>query len=647
MLIGGQGVGRQVRSASNTRASPVTTPASCDDDVLLTGAPRASRRRGRKKRSTHYQEADILELPASYCRSSVADKISDYEDIWASPPRELQPESTFKPRTAARSMNDLSDAARGAAEPPAAASDRTALRLELEARNTALRLSESTEEQSEAAAPPAFSKEEESRIVQAYVRQSLTQMAAPAATAPEPSDSHASDYDNVRSTSRPPTTAFFTDSESFVHVCQEAAMTDDDTAASEGTAARLYPQRLPLPRAPQESLYSPPRLNSLRLHRRSQQSGGAIKQYVLQLAADSANTFSLNVLKFLQCTREATETDPHVVMRNTRQFVNGMKNYLVKNGEGDFHQIVNQERDKLSSTEFLNLDVILEGVLEELLVRPLYDHISQLAAEDARRSGAVQRLAENLEFARGRSASSLGLKSERPPPSAAALEMIRRSAVEMQAAISPLDKLEHLLAVISALFAAAGAKDASLPADEFLPLLIFTLAHCHATTIEFEADYMWGLLHPMLLNGEAGYYLTMLSSAVHVLKNLQHYLEDRSRESTRSLSHCSGSCSGADSVDGLLRVIIPDEQQGTIISRTLPARPNTSARDICKMLGNKLRITSPIDYGLFKLINGNETLLGDQECPQLLKQELTASGTHCMLAYKRLEAKIAWPTAQL
>lgn len=156
MFIGGHS--RAVRSASNTpvrelgpdvvapvsmngggwrpqAASPVTTPASCDDDVMLSGAARASRRRGRKKRSAHYQEADILELPtAVFCRSAVADKISDYEDIWASPPRELKPESTFKPRTAARSMNDLSDAARSSAEPAApAAGEGAGLRLDLAA----------------------------------------------------------------------------------------------------------------------------------------------------------------------------------------------------------------------------------------------------------------------------------------------------------------------------------------------------------------------------------------------------------------------------------------------------------------------------------------------------------------------------------
>lgn len=33
--------------------------------------------------------------------------------------------------------------------------------------------------------------------------------------------------------------------------------------------------------------------------------------------------------------------------------------------------------------------------------------------------------------------------------------------------------------------------------------------------------YILGLLHPSLLSGEGGYYLTTLSSAVHVLKNFK------------------------------------------------------------------------------------------------------------------------------
>lgn len=46
---------------------------------------------------------------------------------------------------------------------------------------------------------------------------------------------------------------------------------------------------------------------------------------------------------------------------------------------------------------------------------------------------------------------------------------------------------------------------------------------------EIEAEYMWGLLHPSLLSGEGGYYLTTLSSAVHVLKNFRACSEEQSR----------------------------------------------------------------------------------------------------------------------
>lgn len=42
---------------------------------------RTKRSRARKE-SKHYQESDILESPQVYCRSTLGDKISDYEDLW-------------------------------------------------------------------------------------------------------------------------------------------------------------------------------------------------------------------------------------------------------------------------------------------------------------------------------------------------------------------------------------------------------------------------------------------------------------------------------------------------------------------------------------------------------------------------------------
>jgi hypothetical protein len=38
-----------------------------------------------------------------------------------------------------------------------------------------------------------------------------------------------------------------------------------------------------------------------------------------------------------------------------------------------------------------------------------------------------------------------------------------------------------------------------------------------------------------------------------------------------------------------------------------------------------------------------ETLLADGECPQYIKGNVAQAGKHCMFAYKRIDAKIAWP----
>lgn len=46
-----------------------------------------------------------------------------------------------------------------------------------------------------------------------------------------------------------------------------------------------------------------------------------------------------------------------------------------------------------------------------------------------------------------------------------------------------------------------------------------------------------GLLHPSLLSGEGGYYLTTLSSAVHVLKNFKENKEDNIKNMKTDVSN--------------------------------------------------------------------------------------------------------------
>lgn len=197
----------------------------------------------------------------------------------------------------------------------------------------------------------------------------------------------------------------------------------------------------------------------------------------------------------------------------------------------------------------------------------------------------------------------------------------------MQEAELPLAKLEILLSIVSMIIeTTTNTRGQALGADDFLPLLVYIVAKCGFIAAEIEAEFMWCLLQPSLLNGEAGYYLTALCSAVHVLKsfitseqdgtgtldvskialipfaNFQpkiisfifHFPFARAQFRSSSLPACSS----------VLRVIIPDEYNGSLQTRTLPIRPHTTTKEVCRTIAHKARVTNPQDYGLFKLVDG-------------------------------------------
>ena len=55
-----------------------------------------------------------------------------------------------------------------------------------------------------------------------------------------------------------------------------------------------------------------------------------------------------NVERTCNSTEETFNTsETFEVMKNVRQFISGVKNYLIKTGEGDLHHIMQEERSKV------------------------------------------------------------------------------------------------------------------------------------------------------------------------------------------------------------------------------------------------------------------------------------------------------------
>lgn len=247
--------------------------------------------------------------------------------------------------------------------------------------------------------------------------------------------------------------------------------------------------------------------------------GDSLRAYTLQLAQDPSSTFARNIENFISCTKESREAAPQVVMRNMRQFMSGMKNYLVKHGEGKFHAELESARSLLKADEFLNVDAMLETVMHQLVVLPLREHLYNIFVDYYNRSEDIQRLAQNVRYACQREPVDFGIRPTVTPPSQSSLLCIANLLLRLQEAELPLEKLELFLCVISNVFEATGCpRGQQLGADDFLPVLVYVVAKCGFVGAEIEAEFMWGLLQPTLLNGEPGYYLTALCSAVQVLK---------------------------------------------------------------------------------------------------------------------------------
>lgn len=73
------------------------------------------------------------------------------------------------------------------------------------------------------------------------------------------------------------------------------------------------------------------------------------EEYALQLAANKTTLFALSIDNFVQSTIESEETDPFVVMRNVRQFMSGMINYLTINYKDKFQRMAEMKRRQVSA----------------------------------------------------------------------------------------------------------------------------------------------------------------------------------------------------------------------------------------------------------------------------------------------------------
>uniref|UniRef100_A0A914LVC3 Uncharacterized protein n=1 Tax=Meloidogyne incognita TaxID=6306 RepID=A0A914LVC3_MELIC len=103
--------------------------------------------------------------------------------------------------------------------------------------------------------------------------------------------------------------------------------------------------------------------------------------------------------------------------------------------------------------------------------------------------------------------------------------------------------------------------------------LVYLLARSSTINCEIEAWYMWELLPQQVLStGDASYFLSILF-LLFMLLNIQTLQDVDDFANNNS--------------DLLLRVAIPNEQEGSIEYHTFPVLPKMNASKLCRVIAHQ------------------------------------------------------------
>ncbi|XP_048864181.1 ras and Rab interactor 2 [Brienomyrus brachyistius] len=356
----------------------------------------------------------------------------------------------------------------------------------------------------------------------------------------------------------------------------------------------------------------------------------AIRQ-VQRLVHDKTSYFGCLVQDFISYIREnhSCHNSGQDLLQTLRQFLTQTKSYLFQSSELNppIHSIIPEHQ----------IDQVLEKAMQKCVLKPLKSTLESALRDFQKESGEWQRLEGNM--ARRMSPQELGVENG-CVPDPGTIEKIRQKFQTMHKMYSPEKKVDVVLQVCSLVYS---TMERTSGADDFLPILTFTLAQCNMPDLDIEIQYMMELLDSCQLNGEGGYYLTSIYGAMSLIKNLQEEQETQSLISqTRSTLRqwhrrltAQRSTPSIEDLQNYLRVSYLDANS-TYTTKTLPVAPCSTTGDVCRLCAEKFQITGPDSHGLFLVIREDWQKLTPDSIPQSIKADIHSQGLAFSFVYRHV-----------
>ncbi|KAL4623848.1 ras and Rab interactor 3-like isoform X1 [Arapaima gigas] len=368
-----------------------------------------------------------------------------------------------------------------------------------------------------------------------------------------------------------------------------------------------------------------------------------LRNRIVQLARDKDSYFGNLVLDHRTFTLEtmrkhATSTE---MLQEIRQMMTQLKSYLIQSAE-----LRAQPESSIYPEE--KLEVIIEAALAKSVLKPLCEPIYTCLREIHKQDTSLARLHENQQVVLNTTTTDLGVTTS--VPEMAELEKIQFRLDLMHEEYSPEKKISILLKTCKIIYDSMSVgcpAGRTLGADDFLPVLMYVVAHCNIEALMLDVEYMMELMDPALQLGEGkapfcvltsiryfhaciligSYYLTTTYGALEQIKNydilpmtrqLSLEVQDSIHrwEKRRTLNKARMSCS---SVQDFIKVSFLEPGSNT---KTLGVQASTTTQELCSQCAEKFEITEPEAYRLYIVVDGVHQSLAAEELPLSVKSSL-------------------------
>lgn len=347
----------------------------------------------------------------------------------------------------------------------------------------------------------------------------------------------------------------------------------------------------------------------------------SIRNLIIKMSKNDKQIFGKNIQEFIKCTLSLKELNPFILMSNTRQFMNGIKNYLLKNDSSNLEltDLLEKERLKLDSNELLNVDCLIEDCLQSIILQPLKAKIYYLMVDWFISDSSMITVKHSMKFINDlseREACKYLNFEEKFLPDERCLKQIRNYYNRMQCEYAPFIKLKYLLFIVDDLIQTVSvcADFDLVDCKKLFCILAYAFSKSRMYAIQIEVEYIWNLINKNLLSLETYFYLTLISCVCQSLMKV-------------NLKKCF------DYESFLTDVLYESGQE--LKKDSIPLKNGVKCKDLINLMCAKFKIFNQNEYGLYELQDKQFLPVKDEEKVYELRLEKLKSNFKFNLVYKK------------